>query len=197
MKHWSCEWRGIVIRVDNWTRGLRTGERLLVSGAEVDSNESLLWSRMSAYLAAPVRLDGTGHLIEAVIGQGQGTIRSCCKILVDGDVVGGDPDVTLALPVPADLEKVREEGLASFLLKTGLWRFGVPYAVGAAGISLAITHEPDVVSVAMRWAMAGVLFGIVSRPGEVAMIPDPPGSSEADPYGVTVGRSGAGACGFR
>lgn len=160
MKHWSFEWRGVTIRVENWTRGLRTGERLLVDSVQVDSNESWLWSRMSAYLAAPVRLHGTGHLIEAVIGQGQGTIRACCKILVDGDPVGGDPDVSLALPVPQDLEKTREKGLARFLLKIGLWRFGLPYAVGAAGISLAITDETDVVSVAIQWAMAGVLLGL-------------------------------------
>jgi len=117
VREWSCQWRGVHITVQKWTRGFRTGERLLVDGIGIDSDESWIWSPY-AYLAGPVSLLGSRHVIEAIIGQGKGWYRTVCPIIVDGYTVGGDRDLPLGV---GDLQEcarewaqTRERGILPF-----------------------------------------------------------------------------------
>jgi hypothetical protein len=161
MREWSCETEGLTIRVQSWTRGLRTGEILFVGNTPVDSNEDWVWSRMSACLAAPVMVAGVRHVVEAFIAQGKGKLRACCRILVDGRQVGGDLDAKLMLPFGDEWAATRRHGLVRFLLTTGLGRFGLPYAL-AAGVLSTFGAEPNsVASVAVQWSIAGIAFGLL------------------------------------
>jgi len=161
VREWSCDWEGVTIAVKRWMRGLRTGERLFVAGRQVDATEAWVWSRMSVYLAALVVLRDTPHLVEVVIGLGQGTVSTCCKTFVDGQPVGGDIKVSLVIPDVREWERTRDAGLMRFLLTTGLRRFGLPYAVAAGALSAAFARDRDMLGVAAQWTVAGILFGLI------------------------------------
>ncbi|MBI1745188.1 MAG: hypothetical protein HYR55_01210 [Acidobacteria bacterium] len=160
MREWTCSWNGIPIVVRSWTRWLRTGEELLVGGLDVDRNESGLLSRMSAHLAAPISVGGRRHNVEAILAQGQGTVRTCCKIHVDGQVVGGDIAAKLRAPEVATWEKVHEAGMLRYVFGSGLLRYGLPYAVMAAAISAPAAKNRSVWSIVIQWTIAGAMFGL-------------------------------------
>ncbi len=71
-----------------------------------------------SYLCARVSLANVDHVVEAPMGTSGGTLA--CRIVVDGEVVGGDRDVEFDTPEPARWEEARRVGRASFTAKRGI-----------------------------------------------------------------------------
>ena len=157
MREWTCTWQGIPIVVRNWTRWVRTGEELYVGGVKVDSNESNLFTRMSAHLAAPISIAGVRHNVEAVLGQAG--IRVACRILVDGEVIGGDQRRQSTIPDATAWEKIREAGLPRYLLTKGLMQFGIPFATIMVAIGPPV-RDRSWGAIGVQWALSALLFGL-------------------------------------
>lgn len=159
-REWSFEWEGHTVLVRNWTRRWRTGEELLVDGVLIDANESSVLGRTFAHLGGVVSLGGRRHTVEALLGQGQGRLRVCCHILVDGNLVGGDVGTKMALPVD-DLEEIYRGGRARFLLTQGVVRMGLPWAIGC-GLAMGLIRRPaNPLVLVAAWGAGGVVFGLL------------------------------------
>lgn len=117
-RRWSCRLENDRIDVEATKRAPHPTRKLLVNG-EVIVEETATSARGFVFLGKRTRVEGRERVVEAAFSA-VGFVQRC-KIIVDGNVVGGDVDVKFLVPEPPLWATLRERGRLRYVVAQ-LWR---------------------------------------------------------------------------
>ena len=125
---WNAEYEGHKIRVisKNSYFPPRTTDILEIDDQVIQKSKISIFDFFST-LYTRYSFDGSEKIVEARLAQKSDALKSGCQIFIDGTQIGGDYQIKY--PDPAKVDGYLKGGYIKFVLRVGILRMGIPFAI--------------------------------------------------------------------